>query len=89
MMTVDEALSLRGKTLLVKYQFDLKDSASAGTQLGRVVGVVVPAPGSKVELQLLMVDESRPNLNCTEGYQFEVFADSIKSYQVLNLAHGA
>lgn len=89
MMTIDEALGLCGKMLLVNYQFDLNDSASAGTQLGRVVGVVVPASGSKVELQLLMVDESRPHLNCTEGYQFEVFVDSIKSYQVLNLAHGA
>lgn len=89
MITVEEALGLRGRTILVHYSFDTEDGMISGIQLGRVVGVVVPSVDSSVELRLLMVDDSDPNLSCTEGYQFEVCCSDIDSYQVIKLARGA
>lgn len=84
-LTVEEALNLRGKSLLIKYQFDSPEPDASGIQIGRVVGVVVPSPGSDVPLQLLMVDDTHPNSACTEGYQFEIYTDTIVSYSELAL----
>ncbi len=77
--TLAQAHELLGKWIICRVIWgdgvDECDSA-----LAQVVGVVVPAPGTRVEPQLLM--SSGQGLE-TCGYEFELYLDSIRFLRVV------
>lgn len=72
MITVERAYSLLGKKVAASVQWEDEPPC---TIEGRVVGLVLPAPDTRIQLQLLMHSggEERP-----EGWEFELFADTIR-----------
>lgn len=72
-----QALALLGKTIRVAVYYS--GELEIDLMRARVVGVVVPAPDSDVSLQLLM--HSGLGDFAIEGYQYEIFWDSIVGIQ--------
>jgi hypothetical protein len=72
-----QALALLGKTIRAAVYYS--GEPEIALMQARVVGVVLPAPGSQVSLQLLM--HSGSGHLATEGYQYEIFWDSILGIQ--------
>lgn len=73
------ALALLGKTICADVFCDCDPESGLVQMQARVVGVVVPAPGSKVSLQLLM-DEGGVNV---EGWSYQLFWDDIRGLRTL------
>jgi hypothetical protein len=77
---VTQAMELLGKWVACRIRYadeaELRDIEPA-----QVVGVVVPALGGPVEAQLLL--NSRPWVACIEGYELEVFLDTVVHIHVV------
>lgn len=80
--TIDQLLGLLGAVVYCKSEWPEADEAHSIT--GRVVGAVVPAPGSKVSAQLLLDDGLSP-VHC-EGFNIEVFLDTLVYLRVVTAA---
>lgn len=80
MLTLDRAFALLGKKIVANVRY-VEDHSSRLVEVvhvveGCVAGLVVPAPGSGIRLQLLMTaDSCVPH---AEGYSFEVFAEDVE-----------
>jgi len=74
-----QALDLLGKWVICRVSWGdgVEECDSAPAQ---VVGVVVPAPGTRVEPQLLMSSGQGVE---TSGYEFELYLDSIRFLRVI------
>lgn len=70
---VNSALLFLGKSVTGLASFP-DDPDSPHPFSGMVVGVVVPSPGSRVSLQLLMQGSGNAH---SEGYEYELFWDTI------------
>jgi len=77
--TLAQAFELLGKWLICRVSWGdgVEECDSAPAQ---VVGVVVPAPGTRVEPQLLMSSGQGVEV-C--GYEFELYLDSIKYFRII------
>lgn len=71
---IAQAMDLLGKWVVCRVKYD-DEPDFHDTTPAQVVGVVVPAPGGPVLPQLLL--NSRPWIECCEGYEFEIFLDTV------------
>ena len=83
--TVAQAMELLGKRVVCKVFWDdgLNDPSEARCDPppARIVGVVVPAPGSGVAAQILMHDGD--DKEAPYGWHYELFLDAIQIVRVL------
>lgn len=83
MIDLKTAQSLLGLNVRIHLWIKEAPEGERGARVSvSVVALVVPAPGSKVKLQLLVADLSAPRLP-ESGYSFEVFAEDIVSFEFI------
>ena len=82
--TVAQAMELLGKRVVCRVFWE--DGASDPTEMpydsspAQIVGVVVPAPGSKVAAHMLMLDGDK---EAPYGWHYELFLDAIQIVKVI------
>lgn len=81
-----EAMELLGQWVVCRLSWGDGDEPSS-TRPAQVVGVVVPAPGGPVKPQLLM--NSRPWVEVIEGFEYEVFLDTVMHLRVVEAPQDA
>lgn len=83
--TISQVVDLLGKWVICRVDWGDGEEAH-DTEPAQIVGVVMPAPDSRVAAQILMHKGSGDTP--PEGYQFELFLSTVKTLRVVSKSGG-